>query len=499
MKKNPVTFLEPPKQQLNDLLKYYQTKQYDNAEKLAVSITEEFPKHPFSWKVLAAVLKQNGKISESLVAGQKSVQLDPQDAEAYFNLGIVMQELGKLDEAEESYKKAITLKPDFTVAHSNLGVVLKELGKLDEAEESYKKAITLKPDFIVAHSNLGLVLKELGRLDEAEISLRQAIKLKPDFKAYNNLGIVMEELGKLDEAEASYKKAIKLKPDFKEAINNRWLLLFNQKKFEAALLDADLYISKGSRELDLTTLYALGRIDEIYKRLEVRSKIDSENISIAAFASFIAEVEKKDTAYNFCPNPIDFIHHANLSNHINASNSYIAELINELNNVKTIWQPSKKTTVGGFQTPVGLNLFESPTGKIEQLKSIIINELNEYQKKYSNNSCEFIKKWPFQNYLNGWYVVLKKQGYQNPHIHPGGWLSGVIYLKVVPPLDKNEGAIEFSLNSEYYSNAQSPKFIHQPKLGDIVFFPSSLHHRTIPFSTNNDRIIVSFDLKPKQF
>ena len=42
----------------------------------------EFPKHRFSWKVLAAALKQNGKINESLVASQKSVQLDPQDAEA---------------------------------------------------------------------------------------------------------------------------------------------------------------------------------------------------------------------------------------------------------------------------------------------------------------------------------------------------------------------------------------------------------------------------------
>ncbi len=430
MKKNPSNFLGPSQQQLNDLLKYYQTKQYDNAEKLAVSITKDFPKHPFSWKVLAAALKQNGRIDESLVASQKSVQLDPQDAEAYYNLGIVMQELGKLDDAEVSYKKALTLKPDH--------------------------------------------------------------------KTHNNLGIVMQELGRLDEAEVSYKKALTLKPDFLQAIKNRWLLLFSQKRFEEALLDADLCISKGSGQLDLTTLYALGKIDEIYKRLEVRSKIDGENITIAAFASFIAEVEKKNTAYNFCPNPIDFVHKANLSTHINDSNSYIDELIHELDSVKKIWQPSKKTTVGGFQTLTGLNLFDSPTGKVEQLKSIIINELDVYQKKYSNKSCSYIKKWPFQNYLNAWYVVLKKQGYQNPHIHPGGWLSGVIYLKVVPSLDKNEGAIEFSLNGEYYSNVNSPKLIHQPKLGDIVFFPSSLHHRTIPFSTNTDRIIVSFDLKPKR-
>ena len=128
MKKKSVTFLEPSKQQLNDLLKYYQTKQYDNAEKLAVSITKEFPKHPFSWKVLAAALKQNGRIDESLVASQKSVQFDPQDAEAHYNLGIVMQELGRLDEAEAIYKKAITLKPDHK-AYNNLGIVMQELGR----------------------------------------------------------------------------------------------------------------------------------------------------------------------------------------------------------------------------------------------------------------------------------------------------------------------------------------------------------------------------------
>ena len=119
MKKNPVNFLEPSQQQLNDLIKYYQTKQYDNAEKLAASITEKFPKHPFPWKVLAAALKQNGRINESLVASQKTVQLDPQDAEAHYNLGIVMQDLGRLDEAEVNYKKAIALKPDFIQAIKN--------------------------------------------------------------------------------------------------------------------------------------------------------------------------------------------------------------------------------------------------------------------------------------------------------------------------------------------------------------------------------------------
>ena len=33
-------------------------------------------------------------------------------------------------------------------------------------------------------------------------------------------------------------------------------------------------------------------------------------------------------------------------------------------------------------------------------------------------------------------------------------------------------------------------------LRDMVLFPSSLYHGTIHFSTDTDRIVVSFDLKP---
>ena len=181
MKKIHVNFLEPSQEQLDTLLKCYQAGRYADAEKLSLSITQEFPKHPFAWKVLGAILKQKGRISESLIVCQKSVQLDPQEAEAHNNLGVLLQAQGRLKEAEASYTKAITLKPDYAKAHNNLGVTLKEQGRLDEAEASYRKAITLKPDLAETHNNLGNTLKEQGRLDEAEESLRQAITLKPDF------------------------------------------------------------------------------------------------------------------------------------------------------------------------------------------------------------------------------------------------------------------------------------------------------------------------------
>ena len=120
MKKIDVNFLEPSQQQLNSLLEYYQAGRYEDAEKLSLSITQEFPKHQFTWKVLGAALKQMGKINESLVATQKSVQLNPQDTETQNNLGVMLQELGRLEEAEASLRQAIALKPDYAEAHSNL-------------------------------------------------------------------------------------------------------------------------------------------------------------------------------------------------------------------------------------------------------------------------------------------------------------------------------------------------------------------------------------------
>jgi len=220
-KKQNSKAISPSETEIKSLLEHYQNGWYDDAEKLAKSITQEFPEHPFGWKVLGTVLKQTGRLIDSLTAMQKSVQLAPQAADAYSNMGTTLQELGRLDEAEASLRQAIALKPDFAEAHSNLGITLQELSRLDEAEVSFKQAIALKPDFAEAHRNLGITLQTLGRLDDAEASLTQAIVLKPDYaEAHGNLGITLQGLGRLDEAEASYKQVIALKPDFAEAHSN---------------------------------------------------------------------------------------------------------------------------------------------------------------------------------------------------------------------------------------------------------------------------------------
>jgi len=254
MKKIDVNFLEPSRQQLNTLLEYYKNRQYVEAEKLSLSITQEFPKHQFAWKILAAVLNQNGRINESLIVSQKSVQLDPQDAGVHHNLGNTLKELGRLEEAEASYRKAIELKPNFAEGYNSLGNTLKELGRLEEAEASYRKAIELKPNFAEVHYNLGIILKELGRLEEAEVCNRKAITLKPDLvEAHINLGNVLNELGRSKEAEANYRRAIALKPDLTDAHNNLGVILQKNGKLNEA---CSAYIQAINLNPDFTDAYA---------------------------------------------------------------------------------------------------------------------------------------------------------------------------------------------------------------------------------------------------
>ena len=477
---------------------------------------------------LGNMLKELGRLDEAEASYRQAIVLKPAFAEAHYNLGITLQELCRSDESEESYTQAIALKPDFVEAHFNLGNMLKELGRLDEAEASYRQAIALKPDYTEAYGNLGNTLKELGRLDEAEASYLQAIVLKPDFaEAHNNLGVTLQELGRFDEAEASYRQAITLKPnrfidvydylgvilqkkekfDEAEVCFKKWsslkpkgiaktvsrgTIFFKQGLFEQALEAFENYDDPMSKAQVLESLYALGRVDDIYSRLEAADGFEDENIRIAAIAAFLAYQEKKETAHNFCNKPMAFLHFGNVYSNMQDYECFNTSVIDELQHAKTEWEG--QTTKNGAHGTV--DIFENPLPKMSILHEMILDEIDIYYSKFKNETCSYIQQWPSEKNINGWHVVLSTQGYHTSHIHPTGWLSGVVYLKVVPDLGKNEGAIEFSLNGPNYHHKNSPNLKFQPKAGDIVLFPSSLHHKTIPFSTDTERIMISFDLQP---
>lgn len=452
----------PTEEMKHDLITKYQTGQIQPALESALILSKKYPHDPMGWKVLGALYIQTGDLHASLKANQKLIKITPDDPEAHSIIALAQHNLGELEQAVNSYQQAIQLMPNYADAHNNLGNTLTELGRFELAEKHLKQAISINPKHVQAHYNLGLLLSKVDRVEDAI---------------------------------QSYTTALGIEPTYKEALLDRGQLLFQQSQYQQALNDFDKCDTPVSREKALLCLDKLNRVDDVYNRLANSGGVDATNLRVAAFSSFIAERENRETANNFCQKPLDFLHFSQLANHTKDTEQFIAAVINDLKNVDTVWEPGSKTTRKGHQS-LG-DVFKSKGVNLAKLKQMIAKEMQEYYKKFQDESCLLIQQWPKDINIVGWHVVLQTQGHQKVHIHPDRWLSGVIYLQVVPSMDNDEGAIEFCMDGENYSHPGTSRMTYQPLAGDIVLFPSSLNHRTVPFSSDKERIVIAFDLLPE--
>ena len=69
------------------------------------------------------------------------------------NEGVRHQRAGQLVHAVTYYECAIELNPDYAEAYNNLGIASMTKGKFDEAMAHFDRAIAIKPDYAEAHFN----------------------------------------------------------------------------------------------------------------------------------------------------------------------------------------------------------------------------------------------------------------------------------------------------------------------------------------------------------
>ena len=82
-------------------------------------------------------------------------------AEFSFGRGNAHFNGGAYDEAITEYLKAIEIDPDFAKAYCNLGLAYQRKGFLDKAVESFSKAVELRPESERYRRNLESARKEL--------------------------------------------------------------------------------------------------------------------------------------------------------------------------------------------------------------------------------------------------------------------------------------------------------------------------------------------------
>ena len=440
-------------------------------------------------------LYSEGQLGQALSYASQMLKKFPYSVALYNIAGTSNAGLMQFDAAIENYKQALKIKPDYADAYNNMGITLKNKGDLDAAIVSYKKALMINPDYASAYNNMGNALKEKGNPEAAIDSYKQALKIKPDYaEVYYNMGSALDNKGDSEAAINSYKKALMINPDYAEAYCNLGNLFQKNRQYKEAIECFDVLTDKDSIGKALECTYHLENYGEFNDRLNSIAARSPDNIRVAAMSAFAAhQIEQKDS-YPFCKNPIELIKFSNIKTHVPNANNFINTILDEMNGKRASWEPRTKATKSGFQTSG--NLFAQPSTAVKFLESVIQKELTSFYSEFKIQNNTLIHNWPQQNTLHGWYVRMLQNGHQDSHIHTDGWVSGVFYLKTVEAPIQNEGAIEFGLHGYNYpvKNNNYPRQIYQPSNGDLVLFPSSLFHKTIPVIKDVERCVIAFDL-----
>src|SRR5262249_6756036 len=101
---------------------------------------------------------QRGMNDDALKALDHSVEMNPDNAEAFHLLAFVLGDLGRHEEARQAGKKAAQLNPSLAKAQSNLSLEGPE-GRTDErAQGRMETALADAPS--LAHYNLGRAFRQ---------------------------------------------------------------------------------------------------------------------------------------------------------------------------------------------------------------------------------------------------------------------------------------------------------------------------------------------------
>ncbi len=187
-------------------------------------------------------LEKSGKYQEGLelamqsLATAKTIDYQPAEVEAMFQLGQLQKRTGKYSDAATTLENCRYLADEINYdeirAKANntlIFVVGNKLSRLENVDAFIKsaKAVIARYDYrgeIKAnwHNNVGIISVREGKLDQALRHFEKALIIRiktfgsehPEVaKSHNNVGIIYYEMGKYDRALEKYMKALELRED----------------------------------------------------------------------------------------------------------------------------------------------------------------------------------------------------------------------------------------------------------------------------------------------
>lgn len=271
------------------------SKSYDLALNCYEKSIEMCPQNAEAWNGKGFALEGLGRNAEAEVAFDKAIKINPQYAEFWYNKSEALKNQGKHDEAIKCFDN-VTKALDEAIksglddallisAFTFKGLALNNMGKYDESIRCFDEIIKLDTNDALAWCNKGEALKNQGKYDEAIKCLDNAILIKPSFiQAWINNGIALYKQGKHDEAIKCFDETLRIDPNNYGAWLNKGIVLTSHSKYDEAIkcfneahgrerelnLSAEALNSKGK------ALYHTGKHDDALTTLDQAIKLDPQ-------------------------------------------------------------------------------------------------------------------------------------------------------------------------------------------------------------------------------
>jgi len=134
----------------------------------------------YPYALLGYIYLKMRKYEKAIESGERSVELDPNNAFFLVLFGATLRDSGRIDEALTHIKQAIRLNPfPAYYYYYHLGICYLYKGQYEDALTEYKKALQRAPKAPQNHGSLAVTYSLLGRDEEARASTAKMLELAP--------------------------------------------------------------------------------------------------------------------------------------------------------------------------------------------------------------------------------------------------------------------------------------------------------------------------------
>ena len=439
----------------------------------------------WQWKgLLERALDEHG---EALQSFTQAAQLAPNDASIAHGHARVALEAGT--PAIDLFVRALRLAPSDPQVYIGLNAARIAEGRAGEAEAELDRVLERSPMFLDGHRQLAQLRALRGRREHAFDSLDRAIAANPRvpalWQALCDLQLLGEEYAMLKQT-VERARAAGIPP---EAMHS-YAFIAASELGETAQADA-LLTPEAASAWRVRHYLRNGRIDEASKL------IDSElGTPRAADMWPYAEITWRisgDPRLDWLAGDPGLVSVIDLSQGL-AANSGLADRLRSLHAVSGRYL--NQSVRGGSQTDGPL--FSRLEPEIRALRALISNAVESHAGGLGGLPAGHPTKLSASKkvrFSGSWSVRLVDGGFHANHVHPEGWISSALYVSLPHELDEGEGWLTLGEPPAELGLDLPPTRMIEPKVGQLVLFPSWMFHGTRPFPAG-ERLTVAFDVSP---